>query len=139
MSDAASQSPRPAPEHGTEWLKGEGNAADIVLSSRVRLARNLATMPFVNKSTRENRQQVLDMCRAQIASANLGGKIAWYDLHHTPALERTVLVERHLISQQHARGKQSSGTGGADEPRAVAVTLPDERVSIMVNEEDHVR
>src|SRR5689334_6246308 len=119
MSDHGQQSPRPTPEHGTEWLKGEGNAADIVLSSRVRLARNLAVMPFVNKASREQRQQVLDLCRGQIAGAGLGAKVAWYDLHHTPAIERTVLVERHLISQQHARGKQSSGAGGADEPRAV--------------------
>jgi protein arginine kinase len=141
MSEPAPQpSPqRPGPDHGTEWLKGQGNAADVVLSSRVRLARNLAGLPFVNKAPRDKRQEVLDLCRAQIAVAGLGPRVAWYDLHHTPALERTVLVERHLISQQHARGKQSSGSGGTDEPRAVAVTVPDERLSIMVNEEDHVR
>lgn len=139
MSDPASQSPRPTPEHCTEWLRGEGTASDVVLSSRVRLARNIASFPFVNRATRDQRQQVLDMCRAQIAVAGLSTRVAWYDLHHTPALERTMLVERHLISQQHARGKQTSGAGGADEPRAVAITLPDERLSIMVNEEDHIR
>jgi protein arginine kinase len=63
----------------------------------------------------------------------------WMDLHHTAPLDRTLLVERHLISQQHARGKQSSGAGSIEEPRGVAISVPDERISIMVNEEDHLR
>jgi protein arginine kinase len=82
---------------------------------------------------------VLDLCRVQLQDSGLSKTTAWIDLHSTPPLDRTVLVERHLISQQHARGKQSTGAGGADEPRAVAVSLPDERMSIMVNEEDHLR
>lgn len=43
------------------------------------------------------------------------------------------------MSRQHAKGRLSTGQGGLDEPRAVAVLVPDERVSIMVNEEDHLR
>jgi protein arginine kinase len=123
----------------TEWLRGEGNAGDVVMSSRVRLARNLASTPFVNKASRAQRQEVLEACKSAIIGANLSDRLAWLDLHDTPPLERTLLVERHLISQQHARGKQSSGAGGAEEPRAVAVSIPDERASIMVNEEDHLR
>jgi protein arginine kinase len=123
----------------TEWLRGEGNAGDIVLSSRVRLARNLAAMPFVNKAPRPQRQEILDACRNRILTAEVAPRMVWMDLHHTAPLDRTLLVERHLISQQHARGKQSSGSGSAEEPRGVAISVPDERVSIMVNEEDHVR
>lgn len=122
----------------TEWLRGEGNAADVVMSSRVRLARNLAGMPFVNKATRPQRQEILDQCREHILAGG-GGRMVWAELHQMPGIDRTVLVERHLISQQHARGKQASGAGSADEPRAVAITVPDERVSIMINEEDHLR
>jgi protein arginine kinase len=123
----------------TEWLRGEGNAGDVVMSSRVRLARNLSTSPFVNKANRPQRQEVLDSCRNRILSAGLTDRMVWLDLHETPPVERTLLVERHLISQQHARGKQSTGAGGQEEPRGVAVSVPDERVSIMVNEEDHLR
>ncbi len=140
-----SASPRPAYETGTEWLRGEGNAVDVVLSSRVRLARNLAGFPFVGRTSRPQKQQILQLCRNAImgpAGRELGGTgsvMMWVDLHDSPPIERTLLVERHLISQQHARGKQSSGSGSGDEPRAAAVSLADERLSIMVNEEDHLR
>lgn len=109
------------------------------MSSRVRLARNLAGYPFVNRATREQRTEVLQAVRAQVLSAGIAPRIAWYDLHETRSVDRTLLAERHLISQQHARGKQSTGTGGPEEPRGAAVSLPDERISIMVNEEDHIR
>jgi protein arginine kinase len=132
-------SPNPPADPRTEWLRGQGTDADVVLSSRVRLARNLAAFPFVLKASRPQRQQVLDLCRAQVQASGLGRTMGWIDLHTASPADRTLLVERHLISQQHARGKQSSGVGGPDEPRALIVSLPDERTSIMVNEEDHLR
>lgn len=109
------------------------------MSSRVRLARNLAGFPFVNKASRTQRLTILESCRAQMQVAPIGERIAWSDLHRTAALDRKLLFERHLISLQHEKGKQSNGAGGLEEPRAVAVSIPDERVSIMVNEEDHLR
>jgi protein arginine kinase len=133
---------RPAYEAGTEWLRGEGDAADVVMSSRARLARNLTGFPFVGRAGRAQRRQVLDLCRDRILSCGLGGsgaRVMWVDLHDSPPIERTLLVERHLISQQHARGKQANGSGGTEEPRALAVALPDERLAVMVNEEDHLR
>lgn len=142
MNDPGGASPRPVYEAGTEWLRGEGDAADVVMSSRARLARNLAGFPFANRASRVQRRQVLDLCRSRIIASSLGGRgaqIMWVDLHDSPAIERTLLVERHLISQQHARGKQANGAGGADEPRGLAVALPDERLAIMINEEDHLR
>jgi protein arginine kinase len=123
----------------TEWLRGEGPESDVVMSSRVRLARNLAGLPFVTKASRPQRQEVLDRCRVQVGASGFLPHMVWTELHHAEPLMRSLLVERHLISQQHARGKQASGTGGPEEPRGVAFTMPDERVSIMVNEEDHIR
>lgn len=152
----------------TEWLRGEGEAPDVVLSSRVRLARNLASLPFMPRSTRSQREQVLGACHAAIRSANLASAMAWTDLHTASPFERTLLVERHLISQQLGKGKKvgvdnggskpaaagegagasieggegvgtATGAVAADEPRAVAFSVPDERLSIMVNEEDHLR
>jgi protein arginine kinase len=132
-------------------MRGEGPACDVVLSSRVRLARNFAGYKFVWRCNREDRAQIVRAARehvlggtvGRIASAAAGVSAAttasdkspqpglmWIDLNEAPELERSVLVERHLISQQHAKGS---------EPRAVAISVPDERLSIMVNEEDHLR
>lgn len=126
-----------------EWLTNGGEASDVVLSSRVRLARNLAGHLFVHRAPKDERERALQICRDWILGANVCDRIMWVDLHESPQLERNLLVERHLISKQHAKGKPASTAGAmspaADEPRAVAVSIPDERLSIMVNEEDHLR
>jgi protein arginine kinase len=126
-----------------EWLTNAGEASDVVLSSRVRLARNLAGHFFVHRASRDDRERVLQTCRDWILACKLCERIMWVDLHESPLLERNLLVERHLISKQLARGKPipSAGAPGAaaEEPRAVAVSIPDERLSIMINEEDHLR
>jgi protein arginine kinase len=134
----------PAFDSTTEWLRGEGNASDVVMSSRVRLARNLAGMPFMGRTTRAQRGEIVRVCQQAIVRAAIGAKVGFADLASIPAMDRALLVERHLISQQLSKGKKvvvgvSEPGGGEDEPRAVAFSFPDERVSIMVNEEDHLR
>lgn len=109
------------------------------MSSRVRLARNLVGFRFMSGASREDRREILDVCRRALLNAGLAERLAWVDLHECGTQERTLLVERHVISKQHAKGKLSSGTGGAGEPRGVAFSVPDERLSVMVNEEDHLR
>ena len=118
------------PGAGAEWLKNEGPSSDVVMSSRVRLARNFAGFPFVNRAKREDRTQIMAMAEHHILQAQIAPEILWVDLLELPEIERLVLVERHLISAQHAKG---------DEPRGLAVSNPDERLAIMVNEEDHLR
>lgn len=115
---------------GGEWLRGEGRDSDVVLSSRVRIARNYAGFPFVSRARREDRSQIITMAQRDIVQTGLAPQMMWIDLNEVSPTERSVLVERHLISKQHAKG---------DEPRAVAISSPDERLSIMVNEEDHLR
>lgn len=134
--------PRASSGGVAEWMSGEGHAADVVLSSRVRLARNFAGFKFVWKCGREERAQIVRLAREHVLGGTVVGAgrrgggagaqpgLMWIDLNDAPELERSVLVERHLISQQHAKGS---------EPRAVAISVPDERLSIMVNEEDHLR
>jgi protein arginine kinase len=141
----------PAFDGGVEWLRGEGAASDVVMSSRVRLARNLAGFPFQTRASDEDRLRVLELCRRRLAkvgaedekSRGAGGEpstpMAWVDLRELPAMDRDLLAERHLISRQHAKGKLSSGKGGPERPRAVAVALPSEKAAVMVNEEDHLR
>ncbi|HYE02221.1 MAG TPA: protein arginine kinase [Phycisphaerales bacterium] len=114
---------------GAPWLRGTGAEADVVISSRVRLARNLSGLPFVRKATRDQRQRAMGVVHERIETLPGGERMAWIDLGGCSSLDRTLLVERHLISKEHAKG---------EEPRAVAIS-GDEQVSVMVNEEDHLR
>ncbi len=127
---------RPVYGSPTEWLRGDGPGCDVVFSSRVRLARNLAAHRFVPQADRVQRGQTLDICRRAIEHV---GPLMWVDVHRAGEVERQLLVERQLMSRQHARGKLAGGIGGLDEPRGLAASLPDEQLSIMVNEEDHLR
>ena len=118
-------------DHAGEWLRGTGPHSEIVISSRVRLARNIAGFPFVNRASIRQRYELLTLCKERIVSDRLAPNILWIDLSESPRLDRRLLVERHLISQQHANAP-------ADQPRSVAIGA-DETFAIMVNEEDHLR
>lgn len=112
-----------------EWLKGTGPDSDVVVSSRVRLARNLTRFPFLTVASPSVRAEIEKYVRSRLESPRLPRKLAYWSLEGMKPLDRTILVERHLISREHA---QSEGD------RGVAVG-PDETISIMVNEEDHLR
>lgn len=115
----------------SEWMRGEGPDSDVVISSRVRLARNLQDIPFPMLATNTQLQEVMDRVAGIIKSGDLQ-KIATFTpipMSDLSELERKVLVEKHLISP-HMDNQSSNG----------AVILNDsESVSIMVNEEDHLR
>lgn len=117
--------------HAGEWLRGAGPHSEIVISSRIRLARNLAGYPFVGRANRRQRVDILARCREQLMSGRLADGMLWVNLPDSPSLDRQLLVERHLISRQHANAND-------DLPRAVAIGA-DETFAIMVNEEDHLR
>lgn len=134
--------PHTPPTRSIEWLKGEGDSSEVVLSSRVRLARNLAGFPFPPHASPSDRAQILEICRRSIDAAGAieeGTTMRWIDLREAPPIERRLLVERQIMSRQHDRGRYANGEGGTDSPRGVAVYEPDERVSVLVNEEDHLR
>ncbi|MEM9083748.1 MAG: ATP--guanido phosphotransferase, partial [Planctomycetota bacterium] len=118
------------PTASAEWLRGDGPSSDVVLSSRVRLARNLAGFNFNSKATLTTRSRIVEVAKRHLTEAQLVSKLVWVDLEQAAAADRHLLVERHLISKQLAK---------ADGPRAVAFSAPDERLAIMVNEEDHLR
>ncbi len=112
-----------------EWLRGGGPMNDIVISSRIRLARNVAGFPFLSRCARQDRQVLESRLRDTILAAGISPKTLYVDLQQASDIERQLLVERHLISKPHA---------AAEGARGVAVS-EDETVSIMVNEEDHLR
>jgi protein arginine kinase len=114
---------------GGEWLSGRGPDADIVISSRVRLARNVRGHRFLIQAPEEERGELEQELRGILARVDFGEEMVYIPLQTTGAIEAEVLVERHLISRELAR---------ADGPRAVCCS-PGEGTSIMVCEEDHLR
>ncbi len=112
-----------------EWLRGAGPEADVVISSRVRLARNLADFPFISRTTPQDRVQIEKILREQILGISGHEELLYLDLSQLEKIDRQFLVERHLISREHAEGQ------GA---RSVAIDGA-ERFSLMINEEDHLR
>lgn len=111
-----------------EWLR-EGPDGDVAISSRVRLARNIAGYPFLSRAGERETARIEELLRNKIMSCDFGVPLTYRRLDETDALERQVLVERHLIARDHA---------AADGARGVAYCAR-QRLSVMVNEEDHLR
>src|SRR5207244_643554 len=112
-----------------EWLRGTGPESDIVISSRIRLARNLAAFPFTNRANAHQKGEIEALLRERIAKLELDPTLSYLNVPALSPLDRQLLVERQLISRELA---------AADGPRGVALG-PNETVSLMVNEEDHLR
>ena len=116
-----------------EWLRGEGPESDIVISSRIRLARNLADFPFIARATDSDRAEIGRILRGRIEKLHETGKfigqLIYVDVSALEAIDRQFLVERQLISREHAE---------AEGARAVVIDKR-EQMSVMINEEDHLR
>ena len=117
-------------ELSSKWMEGTGPEADIVISSRVRLARNIKDTPFPALASDEQRKKVLQI-NQEILQENQEqfADFQAMNLDAVSAVFRQALVEKHLISPLMARENTFSGL----------VLRDDEVVSIMVNEEDHFR
>ena len=111
------------------WLKTDGPHADRILSTRVRLARNLAGIPFVGRALDEDLQGVYRTVSAAALAAELFRGGAAQTMSELPLLDRQFLLERHLVSHD------LTGDGGA---RGLVLAV-DERASVLINDEDHVR
>jgi protein arginine kinase len=88
---------------GGEWLRGEGPHHQIVISSRVRLARNLRHRAFPGWAKKAERSQVLELIKPRVEELPEMQDSFSEMLQDLSALEKQVLVERHLISREHAR------------------------------------
>ena len=113
------------------WFGTEGADSDVVLSSRVRLARNLVGLPFPGRADLGQLAQIQQMLDAVLADlgTELGQPFDRIVLDQMSALQREVLIEKRLISEKFAE----------EQPHRMAYISADTRVSILVNEDDHLR
>jgi protein arginine kinase len=111
------------------WQRGGGPSDDVVVSSRVRLARNLEDVPFPPRMDEASERLLLERVREAAERLPASeGRFALVSMADVAAVDRQVLVEKHLASPQLAR-----------EARGALLLREDERVSAMVREEDHLR
>jgi protein arginine kinase len=112
-----------------EWLKGTGPHSNIVISSRTRLARNLKRIPFSHWADKRQKEDVLRQTREAININNYTKGAIFLLMADLSNLDKQFLIERHLISKEHALRANSK-----------AVVIGDQEIlSIMINEEDHLR
>ena len=102
---------------------------DVVISSRVRLARNYQDLPFSPKLTREAAEEVISRAHEAMKNSPEGGAFSLLRVNELGDDERRRLVEHHLISYDLLKYPQ----------RSAALISSGETVSVMLNEEDHLR
>lgn len=118
---------------GLEWLEPEGPEAEIILSTRVRLARNLQGIPFSVRAGVEDRRQVLDRVRELLADEPALDEPRIWEMDELPASDRRLLLERHLVSRELVEPLDDHP------PVASALALGTGSTGMMINEEDHLR
>lgn len=112
-----------------EWLKGTGPNSDIVISSRIRLARNLKKIAFSHWASKREKEEVLRKVKNAVNANNYTKGALFLQMSELNNLDKQLLIERHLISREHALHANHK-----------AVVIGDEEIlSIMINEEDHLR
>lgn len=113
----------------SEWLRGVGPVSDIVMSSRIRLARNLEKQPFATRATKASQAEVLAIVKGGLTKASTLKKPLFFEMGDLDEVDRQFLVERHLVSREHIMHPDH---------KAVAIGQG-EVISVMINEEDHLR
>ncbi|ENH95884.1 ATP:guanido phosphotransferase [Gracilibacillus halophilus YIM-C55.5] len=113
------------------WLKQDGPDSDIVMSSRIRLARNIEQIPFPIVASQDELEGVLHFVQNHFNHQSFEHykNLEFVQINELTTTEKQVLVEKHLISP-HLANKSNDGA---------ALISKSEQLSIMINEEDHVR
>lgn len=112
----------------SKWYLGVGEQSDIVVSTRVRLARNVSDFPFPNKLNTKSRTELNNLIK-QAAESDNKFNLRYVEMKTLARFEAASMAERHIISPEFA----SDADG-----RALLIS-PEEDISIMLNEEDHIR
>lgn len=111
-----------------KWYSGKGNESDVVLSTRIRLARNLEEFPFPSRLDKSGKEKVNELVRSALFENDEHG-FSYVDMNSLTKIQAVSLAERHLISPEFASSHQDSAL----------VLSEDESISIMLCEEDHIR
>lgn len=116
-------------KHPADWMTGHNAGTSVVLTSRVRLARNIAGAPYPGWARKTQRQEVMALIHDQVAGLPQMKNGFAHELSDLDSLQKQVLVERHLISREQAARNEGSA----------AVVNRKQSLSLMINEEDHLR
>jgi len=112
-----------------EWLRGTGPNSDIVMSSRVRLARNLEKVPFSHWATKKQEKEALEALEGAVLNADMLRGSLYVRMGEVDDVDKQFLLERHLVSREHIL-----------RPEFKSVVVGEKEViNIMINEEDHLR
>ncbi|MDX2057944.1 MAG: protein arginine kinase [Gemmatimonadales bacterium] len=121
------------PDGGIGWLEASGPVNHLVLSTRIRLARNLAANRFAARMDSRERQLVLDRVLDAAGRTGALGQAVTLRVDTLEDWDRRLLLERHLISRELA------GNGDRSRAANARALLVQHEASVMVNEEDHLR
>lgn len=114
-----------------KWYEKAGQQGGIVVSSRIRLARNLKNYPFPNKASLEQKKEIAQKVKLALEESNstLSNSFSFISMEELSQIQAVSLVEKHLISPEFA----------SDRKGRYLMLSKDESISIMINEEDHIR
>ncbi|UCF06222.1 MAG: protein arginine kinase [bacterium] len=112
-----------------EWLSGENEESELVLSSRVRLARNIDKLPFTHTGREKVMADICGTLKETLSSVRSMKGALVIEMDETSEPDRMMLAERHLITLDVVKNYRD---------RALVVR-PNEKLSVMINEEDHIR
>jgi len=133
VSDVIPEGPK-IEGQGLDWLDHVGPEHEIVVSTRVRLARNIQGYSFTSHATGEEREALLHKIRSAAQATSVLGNVDVWEMAELDASDRTLLLERHLVSRELIAGEDGEA------PRGSALALGDHKaLGVMINEEDHLR
>ena len=113
----------------SEWIKGSGPESEIVMSSRIRFARNLEDIPFSHWANQEQKERILSTIKSVLDRIDFLKNSLFLQMKDLTPVDKQFLIERHLISRELAVSSDSK-----------AVNISDKEIfACMINEEDHLR
>ncbi len=124
---------RSMPDFGLNWLDASGPNADVVLSTRVRIARNLQGYPFSVRAKPSDRAAILAAVRDAVERTRPLAQGVLVEVDALDSRSRRILLERHLVSRELV------AENGEERTSSALVIAPDRPLGLMINEEDHLR
>ena len=128
-------------ETESAWFAHKGPDNDVILSTRVRLVRNLADFPFPSKMNEEDRYRVNSLVYDAFSSLD---SFHYLDFKELSRPGKEILIDKNILSEQKASTAENTSKTGESpkksyEPTAVLFNYEDESLSCLVNESDHIK